>query len=145
MNGQTIKLPFLLAMLAAVLGGCMGAHPDGPIAGGPADGGGDPYLASHNNWRGGVVGASFGDIPGVTLGEISSQGVQQAVDAKKPVEYWTENGRGFYRAEPLEYNAYTRCRKVREQVYEGGALISDRVKELCAPIRDDFPDEYSDQ
>ena len=49
----------------------------------------------------------------------------------RPVEYRTEDGRGVYRAEPMEGDVKTRCRKVRERIYENDRLVKDHVREVC--------------
>jgi len=49
----------------------------------------------------------------------------------KPVEYRTTDGRGVYRADPIDYDTRTRCHKVQERVWEDGRLIKDEVREVC--------------
>jgi hypothetical protein len=49
----------------------------------------------------------------------------------RPVEYRTEDEKGVYRVDPVEYNASTRCSKIQERILEDGKLIKDQVKEVC--------------
>jgi hypothetical protein len=51
--------------------------------------------------------------------------------AQRPVEYRTEDGRGVYRADPMGYDASTRCTKVHERAWEDGRLVRDQIKEVC--------------
>ena len=56
---------------------------------------------------------------------------REAYTPGRPVEYRTEDERGVYRVDPVEYNASTRCSKIQERVWEDGKLIKDQVKEVC--------------
>ena len=56
---------------------------------------------------------------------------QEAAASGKPVEYRTTDGRGVYRADPVDYSAQTKCHKVRERVWENDQLVKDQVKEVC--------------
>ena len=80
-----------------------------------------------------MIGAALGSIAGATISDISVRGSREAVQVRQPVEYRTEDGSGRYRAEPLPepQSVQTRCRKVRERVYEGDRLIRDHIKEVC--------------
>ncbi len=116
--GQVSQQQYEGAAVGAVVGGIAGA-----------------LLDSKNSWRGGVIGAGLGAVLGATLADISSRGSREAYQSGRPVEYRTEDGRGYYRAEPVgDYyykDPYTKCRKVSERVYENGRLIKDTVKEIC--------------
>jgi hypothetical protein len=83
----------------------------------------------------GVIGAGLGAVFGATIADISTRGSREAYQTGKPVEYRTEDGRGYYRAEPAsDYyykDPYTKCRKVSEKVWENGRLVKDTVKEIC--------------
>jgi hypothetical protein len=85
-------------------------------------------LLDHRNpWRGGVVGAALGTVAGATIADISAQGAREAADSGRPVEYQSENRRGHYYAEPMEYDSRSHCRKVREKIYEDGQLVRERT------------------
>jgi len=47
------------------------------------------------------------------------------------VEYRTTDGRAVYRADPVDYNPVTKCRKVQERVWQDGKLVKDEIKEIC--------------
>ena len=120
----------LLASLTATAG-CTTYQAQGGMAGGAMGELAGAILDHRNPWRGGVVGAVLGSVAGATISEISVRGSQEAVGAGRPVEYRTDDGRGYYRAEPLEPRGHTRCRKVRERIYENDRLVKDHVKEVC--------------
>ncbi|WP_298438446.1 glycine zipper 2TM domain-containing protein [Geobacter sp.] len=120
----------LLASLT-VTSGCTTYQTQGGVTGGAMGGIAGAILDRRNPWRGGVVGAVLGSVAGATISEISVRGSQEAAGAGRPVEYRTEDGRGYYRAEPLEPLRHTRCRKVRERIYENDRLVKDHIKEVC--------------
>ncbi len=88
-------------------------------------------LDSKNPWRGGVIGAALGAIFGASIADISSKASQESVQTGRPVEYRTTDGRGVYRADPVDYNARTNCHKVQERVWEDGKIVKDEIKEIC--------------
>jgi len=92
-------------------------------------------LDHHNPWRGGIIGGVLGAVAGATITELSARASREAYEAGGPVEYRTENGRGVYRAEPLDYDARTKCRKIHERAWEDGRLVKDQVKEICESTR----------
>jgi outer membrane lipoprotein SlyB len=102
------------AGVGAVIGGIAGA-----------------LLDRHNPWRGGVIGGALGLVAGATLTEISARAAREAAESNHPVEYRTEDERGFYRAEPEGYNPSTRCNKIHERVWQDGQLVKDQIKEVC--------------
>jgi outer membrane lipoprotein SlyB len=110
---------------------CTQYHAQGAGIGGAIGGIAGAMLDRKNPWRGGVIGAGLGAIAGATLADISVRASQEAAVSGKPVEYRTEDGRGVYRADPVDYNAHTKCHKIRERVWEDGQLIKDEVKEVC--------------
>ena len=121
----------LCSVIIAFVFGCTYHHQRGAGVGGAVGGVSGALLDSENPWRGGVIGAALGAVLGATLADISMHASREAVSARKPVEYSTTDGRGVYRAEPLEYNERTNCHTVREQVWEDGRVISDRKREIC--------------
>jgi hypothetical protein len=88
-------------------------------------------LTEFRPWRGGLVGAPPGDTIRLSQGLISQRGSREAAEHNKPVEYRTEDGLGYYRAEPQGYDAQKKCVKVRETTYESNQLIKDEVREIC--------------
>lgn len=120
----------VILLLGATLS-CTQYHAQGAGAGGAIGGVSGAILDDENPWRGGVIGAALGAILGATLTDISMQGAQQAVNAGRPVQYRTNDGRGVYRAEPVDYNAETKCHKVHERAWEDGRLVKDTVREVC--------------
>ncbi|HEY6871703.1 MAG TPA: hypothetical protein VI298_03130 [Geobacteraceae bacterium] len=125
----------LFATLIAATTGCTPYQAQGGAAGGAIGGISGAILDSRNPWRGGIIGAAIGAIAGATIADISARGAQEAAINGRPVEYRTDDGRGRYYAEPMEPRGETRCRKVRERVYEDGRLVRDHVREVCTGER----------
>jgi hypothetical protein len=124
-----------LVLVLLALTSCTPYHTEGAAAGGAVGGVTGAILDHKNPWRGGVIGAALGAIMGATIADISYRGSREAAREGRPVEYTTDNGRGMYRAEPGEYDARTRCRKVHEKTYEDGRLVRDHVREVCEGTR----------
>jgi hypothetical protein len=125
----------VLVVAVFVTSGCTTYQGQGGMAGGAMGGLAGAVLDRRNPWRGGVVGAVLGSLAGATISEVSAQGARESARAGQPVEYRTEAAgpQHIYRAEPVQVpaNVQTRCRKVRERVYEGDRLIKDNIKEVC--------------
>lgn len=120
-----------ICALFALIAGCTQYHARGAATGAAVGGVAGALLDRKNSWRGVVIGSTLGAIAGATITDISMQASREAVRENRPVEYRTTDGRGVYRAEPLAYNAETRCHKVQERVWEDGKLIKDQIKEIC--------------
>jgi hypothetical protein len=118
-------------ILVLIVYGCTQYHAQGAGVGAAAGGVAGALLDSSNPWRGGVIGAAIGGVAGATLVDISMRASREAAAEGRPVEYRTEDGRGIYRADPVDYDAHTKCHKVRERVWEDGQLIKDQVREVC--------------
>lgn len=88
-------------------------------------------LDGKYQWRGGVIGTVPGSVAGTTVKEISTIGSREAAQSNKPVEYITMDGRGVYKAYPLDYDDRTKCHKVQDKVWEDGKLINDQIQEVC--------------
>lgn len=135
------KIVTILCMLALFpLASCTPYHAQGAGVGGAVGGIAGALLDRRNPWRGGLIGAGIGAIAGATIADISIRGSQEAVSHGRPVEYTTEDRRGRYYAEPESdyyYDGSTRCRKIREQVWEDGRLVKDHVREVCEGRRDE--------
>ncbi len=127
---KIISLIMAVSLLALVAG-CTQYHARGAGAGGAVGGAAGALLDRKNPWRGGVIGAVLGAIAGATLTDISMRASQEAVVSNKPVEYRTTDGRGVYRAEPVDYDAHTKCHKVHERAWEDGKLVKDKIREVC--------------
>jgi hypothetical protein len=132
----------VLALTLFATSGCTTYQTQGGTMGGAMGGLAGAVLDRKNPWRGGVVGAVLGSLAGATISEVSVQGSREAARAGQPVEYRTETAapQAVYRAEPVYQepsNAKTKCRKVRERVYEGDRLIKDSIKEVCEGERID--------
>lgn len=128
-------ITILMMLILLTVASCAPYQHDGAAVGGVAGGVAGAILDSKNPWRGGIIGAALGAVLGATIADISVRGSEEAVRAERPVEYRTEDGRGVYQAEPLEYDPSTRCRSVRERVWEDGRLVKDRVREVCESER----------
>lgn len=96
-------------------------------------------LDSRNPWRGGVVGAAIGAVTGATIADISARGAREVVHYDRPVEYRTDNRRGYYYAEPLGSEPGTRCRRVKEKTYVDGQLVKQRTIIICDGDRYENP------
>ncbi|MDI6800806.1 MAG: glycine zipper 2TM domain-containing protein [Thermodesulfovibrionales bacterium] len=130
----------ILVLVIFVVSACATRYQyEGAVTGGAIGGVAGALLDRRNPWRGGVIGAALGAIAGATIADISTRGSREVYTVGRPVEYRTEDGRGRYRAEPEgEYyrpNEYTKCRKVRERVWEEGRLVKDTVREVCESTR----------
>ncbi len=131
------KLVFLLVIISllTVTFGCTQYQYEGAGIGGVVGGVAGALLDRRNPWRGGIIGAALGGVAGATIADISVRGSREAARSGRPVEYYTDDRRGRYYAEPLEYDDYTKCRKVRERVWEDGRMIKDHVREVCEAER----------
>jgi len=127
---KIISLMMVVALLTLTVG-CTQYHAQGAGAGGVIGGIAGAFLDRKNPWRGGVIGATLGAVVGATLTDISMRASKEAAASGKPVEYRTEDGRGVYRADPVAYNAQTKCHKIQERIWEEGKLVKDQIKEVC--------------
>jgi hypothetical protein len=127
----------LVVSLSCLLFGCTQYHAEGAGAGGLIGGVAGALLDRKNPWRGGVIGAAVGGIAGATLTDISMRASKEAAASGQPVEYRTTDGRGIYRADPMEMDQQTRCKKVRERVWENDRLVKDEIREICEGERID--------
>lgn len=130
---KAVVIVLILALLP--LAACTPYHSQGAVTGGAVGGVAGAILDHRNPWRGGVIGAALGAVLGATLADISYRASREAYETGRPVEYRTEDGRGVYRAEPMDYDARTRCRKVHERVWEDGRLVKDQIREVCEGTR----------
>jgi outer membrane lipoprotein SlyB len=127
---QTISYLIIISLLF-LMSGCTQYHAQGAGVGGAIGGIAGALLDSKNPWRGGVIGAGLGAIAGATITDISMKASREAATTGQPVEYRTTDGRGVYRADPIEYDAHTKCNKIKERVWEDGKLVKDQIKEVC--------------
>jgi hypothetical protein len=127
---KIISLLIILSLIIFAFG-CTEYHARGAGTGAVLGGIAGALLDHKNPWRGGVIGAALGGVAGATITEISMKGSQEAAVSGHPVEYRTEDGTGVYRAEPVGYDAQTKCHKVHERVWENGQLVKDTVREVC--------------
>ncbi len=127
---KIISLLFVVLLSGFILG-CTQYHAQGAGSGALIGGIAGALLDYHNPWRGGIIGGTLGAVAGATITDISLRASREAALSGEPVEYRTDNGYGVYRAEPLEYDASTKCRKVHERVWEDGRLIKDQIREVC--------------
>lgn len=134
---KSICLLCTVTLSMTLVAGCYGPYGqptrtgEGAAVGAVVGGTAGVLFSRRHPWRGGIIGGVLGAIAGATLADISERAAMEAARTQQPAEYRTEDGRGLYRAEPMDYNATTRCRKVRERVWEDGQLIRDGVKEVC--------------
>jgi hypothetical protein len=127
---KNLSLMLVLSLLISLFG-CTPYHARGAGTGAAIGGVAGALLDYRHPWRGGVIGAALGAVVGATLVDISMRASQEAAASGRPVEYRTEDGRGVYRAEPVDYDPHTRCNKIHEKVWEDGKLVKDEVREVC--------------
>ena len=130
---KKILIYLLLISLIAVFAGCTTPHSyQGGAAGAGVGGIAGAMLDKKNPWRGAVKGAILGGVLGAGITEASAQAARDAAINNRPVRYVSEDNRRVYVAEPVG-NPYgqTKCRKVRERVWENGLLSGDRLREVC--------------
>lgn len=127
---KIVSLIAVMSLLVLALG-CTQYHARGAGVGGAVGGAAGAMLDKKNAWRGGVIGAVLGAIAGASITDISMQASRDAVRENRPVEYRTTDGRGVYRADPLDYNAKTNCHKVQERVWKDDQLVKNEIKEIC--------------
>jgi len=128
---HVIVVLLLAGFTVSLMAGCTPRHTQGAAIGGTVGGVSGALLDHRNPWRGGVIGGVIGAITGATIVEITDQGRREAYRSNRPVRYRTEDGRGRYEAEPRDYDERTRCRKVRERVWEDDRVIRDDIREVC--------------
>ena len=128
---KKVSSSILILVLIVLTYGCTLHHAQGAGVGVVIGGIAGALLDRENPWRGGVIGGALGAVAGATLTDISMRASREAAITGKPVEYRTVDGRGVYRADPGAYDAHTKCRKVRERVWENGILIKDQIREIC--------------
>lgn len=125
----------LLVLVFLTVTACATHHYEGAGAGGAIGGIAGALLDKKNHWRGGVIGAGLGALAGAAIADIAVRGSREAANAGKPVEYRTTDGQGLYRAEPAgdfyRGTENTKCRKVRETIWENDKIVKDTVKEIC--------------
>jgi hypothetical protein len=92
-------------------------------------------IDRHNSWRGAVIGGVLGGIFGGTVTEISQRAAREAAYEGRPVAYQSQDGFQRVEAYPLDYNAQTRCHKVRVWVWQDDQLVKDEVREVCESER----------
>lgn len=123
----------LLLITIAIIS-CKQYHYEGAAVGAAIGGVSGALIDKNNHWRGGLIGAGIGSIAGATISEISAKATKDVVSHNYPVEYRTNNGQIYYRAEPYTYydnRQNTTCKKIRERLWENDRLIKDTVKEVC--------------
>lgn len=129
-----MKKIVLTVCVLLVLSGCSMHHYQGGAVGGVTGGVAGALIDKNNPYRGALIGAGIGALSGAALSEvISSQMRSRAIE--RPIEYRTEDGRVYYKSEPVSDiyypNERTKCRKVREKVWENNNLVKDNIKEIC--------------
>lgn len=139
MNKRIGSITMVLIMLAVFLSlsSCATRR---HTATGAAVGGGLGALAgalidSDNSWRGAVIGGLIGAALGGTMTEISQAAAEEAAAEGRPVAYQSNDGFQRVEATPVEYDAQTKCHKVRERVWQDGRLVKDEVREVCESER----------
>ena len=133
-----MKIIVLILVFAISLTSCAGMdtqHHQGTGIGAGVGAVAGALLDHRNPWRGAAIGAAIGGVAGYTVTDISVRGAQEAAQSGRVVQYRSDDGRGYYRAEPMDYDAQTHCRKVRETVWDNGQQVKQQVREVCESTR----------
>ncbi|MCS7281533.1 MAG: glycine zipper 2TM domain-containing protein [Desulfobacterota bacterium] len=134
---KTIKHLLFASLCLLVLNACETVRPtsqrtyEGGAVGAVLGGIAGALLDRENPWRGGVIGGALGAVAGATITEISARAAKEAHASGRPVEYRTEDGRTIYRADPVGYDASTKCTKIQERIWQDGKLVKEEIKEVC--------------
>ena len=132
MKRAAIKGVILAGSMLLTLTACYTPYQaTGGMVGGTYGGIAGAILDSRNPWRGGVIGAALGALAGATIADVSAHGAREVVTVNRPVEYRTDDRRGYYYAEPLGYDEARQCRRVREKIYADGRLVRTRTVLYC--------------
>lgn len=133
---KMIAIGMALALFATAA--CTQYHAQGAGGGALIGGAAGALIDKKNHWRGGVYGAGLGALLGATLTDVSMRASQEAAQTNQPVQYRSDQGNYTYQADPYyDPNASTRCKKVRERVYENDRIVKDQIKEVCEGQRYD--------
>ena len=131
---QKIRAYLIIATLGALfLSSCATSQRtyEGAAVGGAFGAAAGAMIDRNNPWRGAVIGGLLGAALGGTLTEISARAAREAAQTGKPVAYQRQNGWERVEAYPVDYNAQTKCHKVRERIWKDGELIKDEITEIC--------------
>jgi len=128
---KTILCIVLVLSLGALIFACTPYHAQGTATGAAVGGTAGALLDHRNPWRGGVIGGLIGAITGATIADVGYRGGREAYYHDKPVEYYTEDRRGRYYAEPRGYDQRTKCKRIHEKIWEDGQLVKDQEREVC--------------
>lgn len=133
MMRKYVALAVATILLGSMLVSCATSERtyQGGAAGGAIGAAAGLLLDKNNRWRGALVGGAIGALLGGTVTEIASRASREAAQEGRPVTYQSEDGFHRVEATPESYDSYSRCRKVREKVYQDGKLVRDQVKEVC--------------
>jgi len=88
-------------------------------------------IDRHNRWRGALIGGALGGAMGGITTEIAGRAAREAAQTGRPVAYQSTDGWQKVQAEPLAYNAKTKCHKVHERVWQDGKIVKDEIREVC--------------
>ncbi|MEW6664042.1 MAG: YMGG-like glycine zipper-containing protein [Thermodesulfobacteriota bacterium] len=88
-------------------------------------------IDRHNRWRGAVIGGVLGAAMGGITTEISARAAREAAQGGRPVAYQSTDGWQRVQADPVGYDAKTKCHKVHERVWQGDRLVKDETREVC--------------
>jgi len=121
----------VLICFAALLASCTAYHAQGAGAGGAIGGIAGALIDKKNPWRGAVIGGALGAVAGAAITDISMRASQEAAASGKLVRYENKKTGEWVEAEPVAYNAQTKCTKVRVRQWDGERQVSDGIKEEC--------------
>jgi hypothetical protein len=124
--------PLVTALTVSLLGACASQ----PVVSTPrtyqgAGVGAGALIDKDNRWRGAALGAGLGGVLGGSLTEISSRAARESVASNHPVAYQSTDGWQRVEAAPQESGSPSRCRQVRERVYQDNQLVREQIREVC--------------
>ncbi|WP_022949807.1 YMGG-like glycine zipper-containing protein [Methylohalobius crimeensis] len=88
-------------------------------------------IDQNNRWRGALIGGALGGTLGAITTEIAARAAREAAFSGRSVAYQSNDGWQRVEAQPLGYDARTRCHKVHEKIWQGGNLVEDHIREVC--------------
>ena len=115
---RVLKIIVLIILLCFITTGCAIYHQQGANIGGAIGGIAGALLDKGDPLRGALIGVAFGALSGAVIADVSAKAAIESVVEQRPVEYRTYDGKIVYRAEPIGYDEYTKCHKVRERIWE---------------------------
>jgi len=128
---RPLKVLVLLSSLIVSLGLFPACSTENAYQVGPVKHSIDPLDQKERTWRGGAIGAALSSPIKGKLIEISLRASMESARQGRPIAYLSLDGFQRVEAFPVEKGETPNCPLIREQVFQGGKLIQDEIKEVC--------------